>query len=306
MTATRPGTDEYAHAYAGYIARVPDGDIVATLERQNAERNELLRSVSSGADTLRYAEGKWSVREVIGHLIDGERVFSYRALCIARGDTTPLPGFDENNYILASAYDAVPIADLAAQLNYLRLANVAFFRALTDEAWLRRGTANDNSVSVRAIAFTMAGHELHHLSILRERYLPLMPADTSSKPAVSGIGGIFFKSPDPKALSAWYTEHLGFAVEDWGGSIFKWRALDAPQNEGYTVWSPFKEASDYFAPSEARFMINYRVEALDALLEKLRAAGVRVDEKRDDSEFGKFGWIFDPDGNKIELWQPPK
>lgn len=305
MTATRPLANEYAQFYAAYVARVPEGDIVATLERQNGDRNQLLRSIAPGADTFRYGDGKWSVREVVGHLIDAERVFSYRALCIARGDTTPLPGFDENSYILASGYEAVPVTDLATQLDQLRLSNVAFFRALADEAWTRRGTANDNAVSVRAIAFMLAGHELHHLAILRERYLPHMPSAAANL-AVTGIGGIFFKSPDPKALQAWYQQHLGVDVEEYGGSSFKWRDLNAPDRVGYTVWSPFKETTNYFDPSEARFMINYRVAALHPLLEKLRSAGVKVDQKTDDSEFGKFGWVFDPDGNKLELWEPPE
>ena len=114
---------------------------------------------------------------------------------------------------------------------------------------------------------------------------------------VRGIGGIFFKAKDPAALSAWYREHLGVPVEDWGGGKF------GPT--GDTIWSPFKEDTTYFAPSTASWMINFRVDDLDAMLAQLRAAGVQVDDKIEDSEFGRFGWAIDLEGNKIELWQPP-
>lgn len=122
---------------------------------------------------------------------------------------------------------------------------------------------------------------------------------------VTGIGGIFFKSPDPKAVGNWYREHLGLAVEDWGGAVFQWRDESDPTRPGRTVWSPFKHDTTYFGPGQASFMVNYRVSDLDRMLAQLRALGDRVDEKVEESEFGKFGWVFDPDGNKIELWQPP-
>ena len=121
---------------------------------------------------------------------------------------------------------------------------------------------------------------------------------------VRGIGGVFFKSKDPKALARWYQEHLGVEVEDWGGGSFKW-ALHDLRGTASTVWSPFAADTSYFAPSTASFMINYRVDDLDAMLAQLRAAGVQVDDKVEDSEFGRFGWAFDCDGNKLELWQPP-
>lgn len=122
---------------------------------------------------------------------------------------------------------------------------------------------------------------------------------------VTGIGGIFFKASDPKALGAWYQRHLGIEVEDWGGCAFRWASEDNPGGTGTTVWSPFREDTAYFAPSTASFMINYRVDDLHALLAALRAEGCTVDEKTEESEFGKFGWVIDPEGNKIELWQPP-
>ncbi len=122
---------------------------------------------------------------------------------------------------------------------------------------------------------------------------------------VTGIGGIFFKSRDPKALGAWYRTHLGIEVEEWGGTAFRWKGPDNPEGVGTTVWSPFAAETSYFAPSTASFMINYRVEDLHVLLAVLRAEGVQVGEKVEESEHGKFSWIMDPDGNKIELWQPP-
>jgi predicted enzyme related to lactoylglutathione lyase len=121
---------------------------------------------------------------------------------------------------------------------------------------------------------------------------------------VTGIGGIFFKSRDPKALGAWYREHLGIGVEDWGGAAFRWASSENPSGTGTTIWSPFKADTEYFAPSNAAFMINYRVEDLHALLAQLRIEGCDVVDKVDESEFGKFGWVIDPDGNNIELWQP--
>lgn len=122
---------------------------------------------------------------------------------------------------------------------------------------------------------------------------------------VTGIGGIFFKSKDPKALGDWYRAHLGVDVEEWGGTAFRWKGPDNPEGVGTTVWSPFAADTSYFAPSTAPFMINYRVEDLHALLAVLRAEGVQVDEKVEESEYGKFGWVVDPEGNKLELWQPP-
>lgn len=114
---------------------------------------------------------------------------------------------------------------------------------------------------------------------------------------VRGIGGVFFKSKDPKALARWYAEHLGVPLEDWGGAVFK--------GEGTTVWNAFSADTTYFAPSTAPFMINFRVDNLDAMLAQLRSLGDTVDDKIEDSDFGRFGWVMDPDGNRIELWQPP-
>jgi catechol 2,3-dioxygenase-like lactoylglutathione lyase family enzyme len=121
---------------------------------------------------------------------------------------------------------------------------------------------------------------------------------------VTGIGGVFFKAKDPKALADWYRTHLGLKVEAWGGAKFRWADGDA-DGTGVTAWNLFKQDTSYFAPSTASFMINYRVDDLHALLAALRAEGCQVEDKVDESEYGKFGWVIDPEGNKVELWQPP-
>lgn len=124
-------------------------------------------------------------------------------------------------------------------------------------------------------------------------------------PRVTGIGGVFFKARDPKALGAWYRDNLGLDVSEWGGVVFQWQTPEYPQPDGSTIWSIFPADSKYFAPSESPFMINFRVDDLDAMLASLRAKGCAVDEKQQDSEYGKFGWVMDPEGNRVELWQPP-
>lgn len=118
---------------------------------------------------------------------------------------------------------------------------------------------------------------------------------------VTGVGGIFFKARDPQGLSAWYARHLGLSIEEFGGTLFH----DDSTLPGYLVWSPFKEDTKYFEPSSKPFMVNFRVDDLDALLVALRGAGVQVDARIEESEFGRFGWIMDPEGNRVELWQPP-
>lgn len=122
---------------------------------------------------------------------------------------------------------------------------------------------------------------------------------------VVGIGGVFFKAKDPQALRAWYRKHLGMDIQDWGGMAFRWNTPEEPAPDGTTIWSVFEESSTYFAPSTARFMVNYVVRDLHAVLAALRAEGCAVDEKSEESEYGKFGWVMDPEGNRIELWQPP-
>lgn len=122
---------------------------------------------------------------------------------------------------------------------------------------------------------------------------------------VTGIGGIFFKARDAAALQAWYRQHLGIDVQDWGGTAFAWADADGRPMAGTTIWSIGPAEGDAFAPSRAPFMINYRVEDLHALIKLLKSEGCEVLEKIDESEFGKFGWVIDPEGNKVELWEPP-
>ena len=122
---------------------------------------------------------------------------------------------------------------------------------------------------------------------------------------VTGIGGVFFYAKDPAALGAWYKKHLGIDVQDWGGAAFPWSDASGNPVKGTTAWLIAPAGGGQFAPSRAPFMINYRVDDLAALLDALRAEGCEVLEKVDESEFGKFGWVMDPEGNKVELWQPP-
>lgn len=121
---------------------------------------------------------------------------------------------------------------------------------------------------------------------------------------VTGLGGVFFKAAHPERLYAWYESHLGLKREE-GGVNFRWREKDSPAT-GKTVWALFEKDTRYFDPSAAPFMLNYRVDDLDALLERLRAEGVQIDEKREEWEYGRFAWVMDPEGNRIELWEPPK
>ena len=122
---------------------------------------------------------------------------------------------------------------------------------------------------------------------------------------VTGIGGIFFRAKEPPALRAWYKRHLAIDVQDWGGTAFTWTDSEGKPAGGMTVWSVFPEASNHFAQSNASFMVNYRVDDLHAVITALKAEGCNVLDKIDDSEYGKFGWVIDPEGNKVELWQPP-
>ena len=121
---------------------------------------------------------------------------------------------------------------------------------------------------------------------------------------VNGIGGIFFKSDDAPALRDWYRDHLGIHVDDYGGASFEWREKENPDVVAMTVWSPFPSTTKYFEPTRAPFMINYRVSDLDAMLAQLRSAGAVVEEKIEDTDYGRFGWATDPEGNRFELWQP--
>ncbi len=167
----RPRPDEVGAYYHGYIQRVPPGDVLAQLERGLDETRELLQRFGEARGGQRYAPGKWSVKEIVGHVIDAERVFAYRALRMARGDATPLAGFEQDDFVAASGSDRRPLADLLAELEHLRAANLRFFRSLDAAAWERTGTASDNPFVVCAFPFILAGHEAHHRRVLLERYL---------------------------------------------------------------------------------------------------------------------------------------
>ena len=171
MRFPRPVPGEYGEFYAGYIALVPVGDVLETLTRQLDDLAALWRRVGEAGADFRYAPGKWSIKDIVGHLADMERVFVYRALRIARGDPTPLPGFDENAFAQAANASARRMADLAAELAYVRRASIVFFEGLDDAAVNRRGTASGFPLAVRAIPYIVAGHTAHHTDVIRTRYL---------------------------------------------------------------------------------------------------------------------------------------
>lgn len=171
LASTRPEPGDYADDYEKYISLVPQGDVVATLGQQLEATLALLRELPEEKGDFRYAEGKWSVKELVGHVCDSERVFGYRALCFARNDQTPLPGFDQDTFVNGARFGERQLSELIEELEYVRRANLFLFRQLNDEEWRRRGEANGQEVSVHALAYCMAGHELHHMQILRTRYL---------------------------------------------------------------------------------------------------------------------------------------
>lgn len=166
----RPTTEEYAAFYAGYIRLVPEGDVIELLEKQADTVQALLSSLTEEQGDYRYAEGKWSVKEVIGHLTDNERIMSNRLLRIARGDVTPHPGYDQDVLMQSHPFDTYTLTDLSEEYAAVRRSTILMLRHLSPEAWLRKGIVSDNPASARSIAFVLVGHELHHLSVLRDRY----------------------------------------------------------------------------------------------------------------------------------------
>jgi hypothetical protein len=165
-----PAAGEYAPHYAGYVARVPAGDVVARLRRQIAETAALLRPLDPAKARHRYAPGKWSTIEVLGHISDTERIMAYRALRIARADETPLAGFDENVYVPPAEFERRSLADVLGEFEAVRAATVALLGGLPGAAWTRWGVVNGQRVTVRALAHIISGHELHHVEVLRTRY----------------------------------------------------------------------------------------------------------------------------------------
>ena len=162
---------EYAPYYGRYISLVGGSDIVRTLETQGNETRVLLCGLTEVQGDYRYAPEKWSVKEVVGHVTDTERIFGYRALRIARHDRTPIEGFEQDDYVRAARFPERTLMGLIDEFAAVRRASLLLFRSLDPEAWMRRGVANQQEISVRALAYVIAGHELHHRKILKERYL---------------------------------------------------------------------------------------------------------------------------------------
>jgi len=175
MPKTRPAPGDYAPYAEQYVSQVKGDDILDSLRAQLKQTTMLFSGRSERDGNFRYAPDKWTVKEVLGHVCDTERIFAYRALRIARGDQTPLPGFEQDDYVRGGNFAERTLADLAEEFGLVRAASIAFFRSLQKDAWQRRGVANKNEVSVRALAFIVAGHELHHRLILEERYFPAIP-----------------------------------------------------------------------------------------------------------------------------------
>ena len=170
MTTRRPEAAEFAPFYAAYIGRVPEADPLPVLEAQPAELRAVANAIGPGQELFRYATGKWSIRQTFGHLIDTERVMGYRAFCISRGETNPLPGFAENDYVARANSDELSVTEMAHEFAAVRNANLWIARRWTPDEWARVGIANGAPISTRALAYIMAGHVRHHLAILRERY----------------------------------------------------------------------------------------------------------------------------------------
>jgi len=168
---SRPEKSEYPDYCEGYVSKVPAGDIVTVLGTQLDDSLALFRSIPETRGSYRYAEGKWSVKEVIGHITDGDRILAYRALRFARGDATPLAGYEQDDYVLGGGFERRSLKDLIDEFETVRRATISLFSSFDGEAWSRRGVANKNEMSVRGIAYVLAGHERHHVEILRAKYL---------------------------------------------------------------------------------------------------------------------------------------
>lgn len=171
MNNNQPTPTEYLPYYGKYVSLVSDGNILTSLQQQLDETLALFGNITESQADFRYAPDKWSVKELVGHITDTERIFAYRALRFARNDQTPLPGFEQDGYIKAASFDDCSLDHLAAEFESVRRSSLFLFKHLPPEAWMRKGTASGGEVSVRALAYIIAGHELHHRDILRNRYL---------------------------------------------------------------------------------------------------------------------------------------
>jgi hypothetical protein len=175
MTQKRPQTSDFAPYFAKYISLVPDGDLLEILETQHRNTRLQLDSLTDAQGDFRYAPGKWSIKETLGHLTDAERVFSYRLLSIARGDQTPLPSFEQDDYVKVSNAASRKMSDLLDEFTGVRHATISLVRSLDNAAWLRRGNSSGKEISTLALAFVIVGHERHHQNIFEEQYLPALP-----------------------------------------------------------------------------------------------------------------------------------
>lgn len=171
---SRPDATEYAPYYGKYISLIPAGDLIKIMNEQFEITLATLHNISEAQSFTRYAPGKWSIKEMVGHMVDTERIMSYRALRIGRGDETPLPGFEQDDYVRHTNFDARPFAEIVHEFQAVRPATLALFRSLDDAALRRRGTASNFAVSVLALTHIIAGHEKHHMNVLQTRYLPLL------------------------------------------------------------------------------------------------------------------------------------
>ncbi len=167
-----PKPDEYPEYDSVYMTYIPDSDnIITVLEDGRDKLQSLINSLPENKGNYSYAKGKWSIKEVLGHIADVERVHSYRAMCFARSERLSLPGFEQDDYVNAADFNSRSLLSLAAELSFLRSANITLFKSFDESTLLRRGIANNYEFSVRGLIFTIAGHELHHMKILREKYL---------------------------------------------------------------------------------------------------------------------------------------
>ena len=167
----RPESSEYAPYYGKYVALVPDGDIAVTLSRQIDATAAFLSPLSEQQAAYAYAPGKWSIKEVLGHLMDTERIFTYRALRIGRNDKTPLPGYEQDDYVASANFNGRSLSGLLEEFAAVRNSTVQLFKHFTDKEWERRGTANQVEMTALSLGYVVAGHELHHMDVVRKRYL---------------------------------------------------------------------------------------------------------------------------------------
>jgi uncharacterized damage-inducible protein DinB len=167
----RPETNEYPPYFANYIAKVPEGNVFEYLSAQQEETDAFLAEIPEERGNFRYAEDKWSIKEVMGHVADTERIFAYRILCIARGEKASLPSFDQNEYVQNANFAGRSLKDIAAELSLLRASNLSLFRSFDDETGKRKGKANLNEITVRSLIYMIGGHAAHHLDVIKDKYL---------------------------------------------------------------------------------------------------------------------------------------